>query len=301
MRVVGDVRHLYVHVPFCAHRCGYCDFVTVTGPRAAARAVRRRAAGRARSWSGGVLADDVETVFLGGGTPSLLGPELLGRLLDAPAAGERRAHRGGQPGDRRRRARRGARGARLPRLAGRAGLGAASSRCSSAAPRPRPCARAVATLRGGRRREPLARPDLRRPRRDAARARPRPRRRCSRSSRSTSPATSSRPSPARASRTATGAELARAGRAAGGPLRARHRRGSRRPATAGTRRRASAATGPRGRHNSAYWTGARLPRHRRRRGLHRRRRAPHATRPRLAPYLGGRARAARPAARRRSR
>ena len=24
-------RHLYVHLPFCAHRCGYCDFVTATG------------------------------------------------------------------------------------------------------------------------------------------------------------------------------------------------------------------------------------------------------------------------------
>ena len=24
-------RHLYVHLPFCAHRCGYCDFVTTTG------------------------------------------------------------------------------------------------------------------------------------------------------------------------------------------------------------------------------------------------------------------------------
>jgi len=29
--VTGDVRHVYVHLPFCVHRCGYCDFVTAVG------------------------------------------------------------------------------------------------------------------------------------------------------------------------------------------------------------------------------------------------------------------------------
>ena len=78
---MGDVRHLYVHVPFCAHRCGYCDFVTVTGHDerhgAYVDALLRELEGR------GDVLGDVETVYLGGGTPSRLGAPLLARLLDA--------------------------------------------------------------------------------------------------------------------------------------------------------------------------------------------------------------------------
>jgi oxygen-independent coproporphyrinogen-3 oxidase len=78
---MGHVRHLYVHVPFCAHRCGYCDFVTVTGHderhEAYVDAVLTELAGR------GDVLGDVETVYVGGGTPSRLGPGLLGQLLDA--------------------------------------------------------------------------------------------------------------------------------------------------------------------------------------------------------------------------
>jgi oxygen-independent coproporphyrinogen-3 oxidase len=80
--MTGGVRHLYVHLPFCAHRCGYCDFVTV---------VRRRgdhgpyvdALLRELVLESEVLADEIETVFLGGGTPTFLEPRALERLLEA--------------------------------------------------------------------------------------------------------------------------------------------------------------------------------------------------------------------------
>jgi putative oxygen-independent coproporphyrinogen III oxidase len=80
---------VYVHVPFCATRCGYCDFNTYTATElggggsqaeyAATAAAEVRLARR-------VLGDaDVPaaTVFLGGGTPTLLPPDDLGRLLGA--------------------------------------------------------------------------------------------------------------------------------------------------------------------------------------------------------------------------
>ncbi len=83
-----DVRHLYVHVPFCAHRCGYCDFVTSVGRQAQHGAYVEAVLielERERS----LLSEPVGTVFVGGGTPTFTAPDALRRLLEAlPTADE---------------------------------------------------------------------------------------------------------------------------------------------------------------------------------------------------------------------
>jgi oxygen-independent coproporphyrinogen III oxidase len=80
------IRHLYVHLPFCAHRCGYCDFVTATGRDhlhgayvdALLRELHEQHDGSA-----------VQTIFLGGGTPTYTArPELLRLLRALPPARE---------------------------------------------------------------------------------------------------------------------------------------------------------------------------------------------------------------------
>ncbi|NIJ13236.1 oxygen-independent coproporphyrinogen-3 oxidase [Saccharomonospora amisosensis] len=79
---------VYVHVPFCATRCGYCDFNTYTAGELGSAAspgswlagLRRELELAARMLGSPPRAD---TVFVGGGTPSLLGAEGLGRVLDA--------------------------------------------------------------------------------------------------------------------------------------------------------------------------------------------------------------------------
>ncbi|HYW30009.1 MAG TPA: radical SAM family heme chaperone HemW [Gemmatimonas sp.] len=75
-------RHLYVHVPFCARRCSYCDFsiavrrdvpvaeyVTSVGAELAIRGLRHS-------------RPTLDTLYLGGGTPSRLGSDGIGALLD---------------------------------------------------------------------------------------------------------------------------------------------------------------------------------------------------------------------------
>ncbi|HQF71678.1 MAG TPA: radical SAM family heme chaperone HemW, partial [Promineifilum sp.] len=82
---------LYLHIPFCQQRCSYCDFNTYTtlgGLQAAyvaALATEIRQVG-ALAAAAGDPRPAVRTIFLGGGTPSLLSPEQLGDILAAARA-----------------------------------------------------------------------------------------------------------------------------------------------------------------------------------------------------------------------
>ena len=73
-----EVRAAYVHVPFCRHRCGYCDFTLVAGRDDLIDDYLA-----ALSLDLEQLSDPhvVETLFLGGGTPTHLPPSRLERLL----------------------------------------------------------------------------------------------------------------------------------------------------------------------------------------------------------------------------
>ena len=78
---VDRPRHLYVHVPFCARRCSYCDFAIAVRRsvpvddylRAAERELQLRFAG-IEGW-------ELDTLYVGGGTPSRLGAEGIARLI----------------------------------------------------------------------------------------------------------------------------------------------------------------------------------------------------------------------------
>jgi oxygen-independent coproporphyrinogen III oxidase len=96
---VSVPRHVYVHVPFCRHRCGYCDFTLVAGRDDLverffeALAIELRRLRCAAEPGSGSACLELSTLYFGGGTPSHLGPEGLERLFAllakhvTPAAG----------------------------------------------------------------------------------------------------------------------------------------------------------------------------------------------------------------------
>lgn len=85
-----DALGVYVHIPFCAHRCHYCDFNTYEGLDAIHGPYVDAVVGQIEQWRArlapvaGRRVDSLppaSTVFFGGGTPTLLAPESLARIL----------------------------------------------------------------------------------------------------------------------------------------------------------------------------------------------------------------------------
>jgi oxygen-independent coproporphyrinogen-3 oxidase len=79
-----DAHSLYLHIPFCSHRCCYCDFNTYAGLESLIPAYVSalcRELEFLRSVSETRLP--VHTIFFGGGTPSLLPPAELSRIMSS--------------------------------------------------------------------------------------------------------------------------------------------------------------------------------------------------------------------------
>ncbi|MDQ4144194.1 MAG: radical SAM family heme chaperone HemW [Actinomycetota bacterium] len=72
---------VYVHIPFCRHRCNYCDFNTYEGQDGLHDLYVEALVGEIERWEG--VAPPATSVFFGGGTPTLLPPRALGRVLDS--------------------------------------------------------------------------------------------------------------------------------------------------------------------------------------------------------------------------
>ncbi len=71
---------LYVHVPFCKSKCAYCDFYSLPGKEDRMDAYTEAVCTHLRGFAPRAAGYQVDTVYFGGGTPSLLGPERLNRI-----------------------------------------------------------------------------------------------------------------------------------------------------------------------------------------------------------------------------
>jgi oxygen-independent coproporphyrinogen-3 oxidase len=87
--------HLYLHVPFCARRCSYCDFAIAVRRRIPSDEFVADILHEWRQWQSHPAweaSPDIATIYFGGGTPSRLDPSGIARILDAVRNDRRVAH-----------------------------------------------------------------------------------------------------------------------------------------------------------------------------------------------------------------
>ncbi|MBQ3903832.1 MAG: coproporphyrinogen III oxidase family protein, partial [Eubacterium sp.] len=68
---------LYFHIPFCLNKCPYCDFYSKKYCESEAEEYVKKLNGEIKKYTG-----EFDTVYFGGGTPSVIKPELIGSILD---------------------------------------------------------------------------------------------------------------------------------------------------------------------------------------------------------------------------
>ncbi|MGN0399483.1 MAG: radical SAM family heme chaperone HemW [Blautia sp.] len=74
---------LYLHIPFCVKKCGYCDFLSYGGNEEAKEVYVQALIREIKSYKEFGSSYKVSTVFMGGGTPSCMEPGQIGRIFDA--------------------------------------------------------------------------------------------------------------------------------------------------------------------------------------------------------------------------
>jgi oxygen-independent coproporphyrinogen-3 oxidase len=74
---------IYIHIPFCRSRCSYCDFATGLYESALAERYVASVVSEIKSWREVEPVQTVDTIYFGGGTPSLLSPAQLEALMQA--------------------------------------------------------------------------------------------------------------------------------------------------------------------------------------------------------------------------
>lgn len=74
---------LYIHIPFCARKCEYCDFLSFVTPAAAHRIYADKLIEEIHAESAGLRGYEVSSIFIGGGTPSVLSSECIVQIMAA--------------------------------------------------------------------------------------------------------------------------------------------------------------------------------------------------------------------------
>lgn len=74
---------IYIHIPFCVHKCIYCDFLSAPAGDAVKYAYTKALINEIRNTADGQVKDKITSIFFGGGTPSVLPDGCIADILAA--------------------------------------------------------------------------------------------------------------------------------------------------------------------------------------------------------------------------